>query len=185
MHEIGITKEDATDTLQKMYARNPAVKRLIQVFKLEWKSSPVIDEKLTEAEIIQLLNNSKKSIMTTTKKTTDTKKESKFKTEVEASQMRSFLKFKEIGEAVEGFIIGKETIKGKEKSTEHYVIKDGEGVESLLPENVQLVNKLNNLVKIKGGSIPEDGIEVRIEFTGEEKIEGSINKVKCFRVLTV
>lgn len=183
MYEIGKTKEDVIQNIEAMYLKNPAVADLIQRFKLNWKSSPVIDEELTDTELINHLNNLKLNQMSKTENNSKAKKESKFTNEVEASAMRPFLKFKEVGDTIEGFLIGKQTITNKEKTTEHFILKNEDG-EGLLPENVQLVNKLNNLLKIKGGDFGKDGIEVQISFTGEEKIDGSINKVKTFKVLT-
>lgn len=111
-----------------------------------------------------------------------TKENSKFKTEV-TEQLNKFLKFETLNEPVEGFIIGHKILKDVNgKESKHFLIKINDEV-FLLPSNYQIVSKLNNLESIRG-SFENEAIEVQITYTGEKKIENSINKVKEFRILT-
>lgn len=109
---------------------------------------------------------------------------SRFKKEIEETPSAGFVKFENVGESKEGFIVGTKKISNDKGDKKHYVMKI-DGVEWILPNNYQLQNKLDNLVKTKGGTIPAKGIEVHIEYIGTQKIEGQQNEMKCFKLLTV
>ena len=107
---------------------------------------------------------------------------SKFKTEVDEAPLAEFYKFEMAGDMFEGQITGTKTITIDGKEEVFFTAEEMlGGPEVIIPNNVQLKRKITNLVNIKGNVFP---IDVHITFIGVEKIQGSANKVKTFKVLT-
>ena len=183
---IGETKEDFLRKLNLLYSKNDRIINLINIFNLEWACPPLEEYMNTEQIIIHLKNN--KQLIKNNLKTNimSNKAEKKYKNEIEETPSRSFVKFENIGDTIECVLIGRRDIKGNNDIVKSHVIcvdcSDNE--EKYLPTNIKLVNKLANLEKISGEFSETNKIECFIEYLGEEKIEGTPNKAKIFRLLT-
>ena len=108
------------------------------------------------------------------------KKMTKFLKEIEEAPLAPFFEFEQ-GEPVEVLITGTKLIPLKDGEEAFYTAQVN-GKEYILPNNVMLRRKLDNLVNIKGGLTPL-GIECSIEFTGLTKLQGTTNKAKTFKVM--
>lgn len=147
------------------------INSLIEKFGLEWHGKCVHDRLITTEQLINL--KPKKMKTTTNNRFTEEVKE----------QVNKFLKFETLNEPIEGFVVGYKILKDPNgKESKHFLIKINNEV-FLLPSNYQIVSKLNNLESIKG-SFETEPVEVQITYTGDKKVENSINKVKEFRILT-
>ena len=104
----------------------------------------------------------------------------KFLKEIEEAPLAPFFEFEQ-GEPVEVLITGTKLIPLKDGEEAFYTAKVN-GKDYILPNNVMLRRKLDNLVNIKGGLTPL-GIECLIEYTGLIKLQGTTNKAKTFKVM--
>jgi len=177
---LGEDKETFLRNLSSMYFKNARVLNLVKLFNLEWACHP-LEESMNTEQIIEYLTNLKKTEIMSNKAPNK-----KFKNEVEATPNRVFVKFENTGDSIECKCIGRIDIKGaQDKINSHVVCVDvADGEEKLLPTNVQLTQKLNNLEKTKGNFSDTNQVECYIEYLGDVKIDGVANKVKSFKVLT-
>ncbi len=156
------------------YYDSPEIIKIIETEQLKNKSTNKKTNKMSKEKSTPATEKSVNSIPVNIK--------DKFKKEAEDSPMAQFCSFSNVGEFKTGFIIGTVPITNAEKKTRNcYQLKIDTGEVFILPSNFQLQTKLDNMVKVKGG-IPAKGIEVYIELTGSQKIEGSVNEMKTFEV---
>ena len=104
----------------------------------------------------------------------------KFSKEIEEAPLALFFEFQQ-GEPVEVLITGTKLIPLKDGEEAFYTAQVN-GKDYIIPNNVMLRRKLDNLVNIKGGLTPL-GIECSIEYTGLTKLQGTTNKAKTFKVM--
>lgn len=172
--------QEAINAMIDLYAKNKNLKSLIKVFDLDIRTAtvqPLDTETVKPSHRETVREILKQNTMSTAKKTVA----KKFNTEVEESNMEPFVKFENEDDAHEGIITGEtKTIKDSK-----CFIMEIDGVRHVVPSNVQLNRKLENVCKIHSEDIEAgNGVEVRIEYLGLIKIEGVANKVKNFKVLT-
>ncbi len=176
---------EAIDALLDMYKKCSEVKTLIKTFDLDIRTAQIDNEPFKEKTLsiaafnaMQKLNNTNNM-----KEVKDPQETSKFKNEVEETPQRGFIKFESEGDVIEGVYSGEsQQIKNGDDVNTCHVIKVGDD-EKLLPSNVILNRKLENLKKIVGDKIKK-GVEVQITYVGMIKKDGVANKMKDFKLLT-
>lgn len=161
--------------MKVLHAKSPLFKQLIKTFDLDIRSA-ALEPLTSETDNLTAVLKSKETI-----KTIEKMAKSKFTTEVEESAMEKFVKFETKDDKVEGFITGERKMV---KESECFVIEvDGERM--LLPSNVKLNRKLENLCKINEEKLSKgEGVETQITFLGKSKVEGVANPMSDFKVLT-
>lgn len=111
---------------------------------------------------------------------TETKVTSKKMQEIELTDDdfgKRFIKFEDEGEVFTGKLVGQ----GKVQENDCFFVSNEDGEEFTLPTHVRLSQKIKKIFKLKGNGAL--GTNISIEYLGEVKVDGVVNKMRDYKVL--
>ncbi len=163
-------KPEEVTALLDMYAKNKHLKTLVKTFDLDIKAVEV--GTAHEANTDEIIIKNKKQMGT--KKKFDNEATDDF-------EQIDFIVLKE-DKAIECITFGEfKMIDPDGKGAKKCFIVEIDGEKKLLPSNIQLVRKIENVVKVCADRLTI-GVEMQITDTGLQKVENVANKMRVYSV---